>query len=269
MNALHGLRRSLAINSRWILAVLGAAAIVFSPFAAALSNFYSAATLLVVGAIALALSIQMARSLDIQRRLRRLGAANRMSTSKQPGSPRAEERSSGPVISPGSSVTAGRLLVGDGIDRLPVIAFDLTGMSGDQMHRAVESTAAHQLITGAFKPVFIMDQPEFGATRAYGYLAELLVAADEWRADQAARADYLRRRLDSILSAYGCVAVIRPSADGLGEVSRVLIERIVAGSTKRDLVELPKNASQLRGKVGRDDADPRDAVPTTGKAVMR
>lgn len=242
MNGLHRLRRLLAINSQWVLAVLGAAAIVFSPVAAALTNVSSAATLLIVGAIAVALSIQMARSLDIQRRVRKLGVARGPSTPKQALLPAPKKRSSIPGIPAGAGVTPGRLVAGDGSDRLPVIAFDLTAMSEDQIRQAVESTAEHQLITGSFKPVFIMDQPEFGATRAYGYLAELLVAPDEWRGDRAERTKYLRDRLESILGAYGCAAVIRPTTDGLGEVNRILIERIVAGSTKDHQVRPPEGA---------------------------
>lgn len=267
MSSVHRLRRLLAINSRWVLAVLGAAAIVFSPFAAAMTNLPFAAMLLVVGAIALSLSIEMARSLDIQRRLRRLEAAKKASTPRQSAA-LPQERSSVPVVPRNSGVTPGRLVAGHGTDRLPVIAFDLTGMSEDQIRCAVESTAAHQLITGSFKPVFVMDRPEFSATRAYGYLAELVVAPEEWRGDQAARTDYLRRRLDSILAAYGCAAVIRPRADGLGEVGRLLIERVVASSTNGQ-IELtggpsPNSAARSRAKTRTDDA-----VPTTGKAVMR
>jgi hypothetical protein len=241
MSAMAQLRRLVAIRYPWVIATLGVAAILFSPFAAVQTSASSGVTLLIVGGIAVAVSIEMARSLDIQRKVRNLGAAQAVMAAKQrePASvPSSHSEAKAPqkelaVARSGTDVTPGRLISGHGVEHLPVIAFDLTGMDEEQISCAVDSIAAHQLIAASFKPLFLIDRPEFGTIRSYGYLAELLIAHDEWRNDSGDRIDYVRSRLDSIERDYACAAVVRGDAQGLGEIGTLLIERIVTGWAKR------------------------------------
>jgi hypothetical protein len=235
MSGLGGLRRLVAIRFRWVVGLLGVAAIIASPFVAFGTSVSSGATLLMVGLVAVAISIQMARGLDIQRRVRKLAVAP--AAAPVPAKAPVRERPAPPkpvtIPPPGASVTPGDLLSGHGAQLLPVIAFDLTGMAEPDLHSAVESIAAHQLITGSFKPVFLIDRPEFGPMRTYGYLAELLIAPDEWRGDPSSRSAYVRRRLDSILQAYACAELVRVSGDGLSEVGKAAIDKAASAWRKK------------------------------------
>lgn len=286
MSSLQQMRHIVAVKAHWALMCIGVATILFSPFAVVLANVALAVLLMLGGILAVAMSIQMARSLDVQRKVRKLATAKATSppSSHKSGSapyqktspaplqrvqPTASERAVSPAKqekwkstarAAGADVTAGRLLARDGTEGLPVIAFDMTRMEEERISGVVESIAAHQLITGAFKPLCIIDQPDFGPVRAYGYLTELLISPREWSEDQGSRADYVRRRLDSIVSTYGCSAVIRPSAEGLGDISLALVDKTIADWAKDHNVALPQVA--LRGAVGPEDGDGRCATST-------
>lgn len=118
---------------------------------------------------------------------------------------------------PSSDITAGSLLDGVGTENLPVvgvIAFDLTA---DQVRHLVDVVAEEQLLTAAFRPLFVLDQPAFAATRRYSYVAELVVPAAAWQAEEEWSA-YLGRRLVSIQDTFGVAQWIRVPAGGVDPV---------------------------------------------------
>ena len=250
MNALKNLRRVVAIHLQWIIAGCGALAIPGSVAVTLISGIRFGAVLFLLGLMAIGVSIQMARSLDIQRRVRKLGAEPAATISREAAPPAKKQQLSapaGPV--PGVDVAPGRLVSGYGVRELPVIAFDLTGMSEDQVRSAVDGIAGYQLISGSFKPVLLLDQPSFGPIRAYGYVAELIIAADEWQANDSQRERYVQLRLQSIMIDYGCAGIIRASPEGMGEVSAAVIDKLTSDWIAVHRGTAVRSASQPRGRT--------------------
>lgn len=110
--------------------------------------------------------------------------------------------------------TPGRLIAGQGHERLPVVIINLIGEDVPTITQLVDEIAALQLATAGFRPVFVLDQPALAITRRYGFATELVMEPAAWPFDQRWD-DYVARRLRDILSTYGAKVMINPSAEGL------------------------------------------------------
>lgn len=121
---------------------------------------------------------------------------------------------------PSSDITAGSLLDGVGTENLPVVGVIALDLTPEQVRELVDVVAEEQLLTAAFRPLFVLDQPAFAATRRYSYVAELVVPADGWEVHGAAGGwgDYLTQRLSSIQDVFGVATWIRVPAKGVDTV---------------------------------------------------
>lgn len=120
-------------------------------------------------------------------------------------------------------VTAGNLLAGVGAERLPVVVVVMAGLPGERVRAVVDELAELQVLTAGFRPVVVMDTPELGAPRTYGYPAELLIAEDGWAHETQSWDDYVRGTLGTIFATYRSTASVVVGPDGLGRTDRLLL----------------------------------------------
>lgn len=136
----------------------------------------------------------------------------------------AESNGSGPL----PDVSAGRLLAGLGIKRLPVVLLSLIGLSdgvggdaaGKIIDAVIDELAEIQLLGAGFRPVFLLDTPAFSRARSYGYVVELVTPSTKWTGDAGDWPEYVSARIASMRTAYGVSAVIGVGPDGLDDVVR-------------------------------------------------
>lgn len=247
MSMLQRSRRVVAISSHRVLLVIGILGLVLVPFTWADDGIGLAIAVFLLAMLVVAMSVQLARSLDVQRTVRRL---------TPPASPRRVVADAAPVAGgvtpvavkpqptksqpvPGKDVTRGRVLVGYGADQLPVIGFAILDMPQDNVRKVIHDVAEHQLLAASFKPLLILDEPYFGPARGYGFPAELIIPARTWSGSQAERAQYLGARLNSLRHSYGCAGVIRVPASGLDDFGRAQVDHLATEWAARYNVALP------------------------------
>jgi hypothetical protein len=124
-----------------------------------------------------------------------------------------------------SDITAGTLLGGIGVERLPVVLIVLLGTPKDRIGDIAEEVARLQILGAGFRPVFLIDSPAFAPIRRFGYVTELVTPRDSWTAEEP-WSEYLRRRFASMLCAYGIGAVVAVGPDGLGDAGRATLEAL-------------------------------------------
>ncbi len=108
---------------------------------------------------------------------------------------------------PVAFLEAGRPL--DGMaetERLPIVIVDAIG-AGAALPHVLREVAILQGETRGFRPVLLLDQPEFAAVRAYGWPMELLLPEAEW-AFAGEWADYRARRLAMMLARYRAWTIV-------------------------------------------------------------
>lgn len=118
---------------------------------------------------------------------------------------------------PSSDLTAGSLLGGVGTENLPVVGIIAFEQSVQALGGLVDVVAEEQLLSAAFRPLFVLDQPAFATTRTYGFPTELVRPAPETGAE-GEWGDYLQRRLASIQDTFGVSTWIRVPAEGVDTV---------------------------------------------------
>lgn len=111
-------------------------------------------------------------------------------------------------------VTGGTLLGGVGVERLPVVVVIMLGVPAGQVGSVVDEVAQLQVLTAGFRPVFVMDVPELGAARRFGYPAELLTAEADWSDVSTPWNLYASRRLASIVDAFSSSATVVVNPNG-------------------------------------------------------
>lgn len=112
----------------------------------------------------------------------------------------------------GVDLTAGNLLAGVGLQTLPVLLVDLTDVSDELLEPVVDELAAIQLLTAGFRPVLLLDRPDFAVARKYGYAADLVPRTFA----QPDHAQYWQR----LRHAYGTALLCKVGAEGLSDVQR-------------------------------------------------
>ena len=135
-----------------------------------------------------------------------------------------EPREGSSVRAP-SDITAGTLLGGIGVERLPVVLIVLIGTPTNRIGEVAEEVARLQVLGAGFRPVFVVDSPTFAPIRRFGYVIELVTPRDSWTVEEP-WSEYLRRRFASMLSAYGVHVVVTVGSDGLDDGGRATLEAL-------------------------------------------
>jgi hypothetical protein len=116
----------------------------------------------------------------------------------------------------GVDLTAGNLVAGVGLQALPVVIFALADVPETRLESVVDEIAALQLLTAGFRPVLLLDQPDFACARKYGYGAELIPPLSDRQSDQVRYWERLRRT-------YGTALVCEVSGDRLSQTQRLFL----------------------------------------------
>lgn len=115
-------------------------------------------------------------------------------------------------------VGAGNVIAGQGLDNLPVILVNLVGAHGHDVPDLVEEVAQEQLLTGGFRPVFLIDGDYFSIIRQYGYPVEHVIDRNSWSEEAGSWQEYLAQRLRQmrrVYSASGMVDLVHARQAGL------------------------------------------------------
>lgn len=96
---------------------------------------------------------------------------------------------------------------------LPVTLVVLLGLSDDDVEGWIERVARSQMMTVAFKPLFVVDRDDFTTLRRYGYPFEFIIPYDDWLlvGDPSAWAGHVRTRLTGLKQVYRPATVVAPS----------------------------------------------------------
>jgi len=127
-------------------------------------------------------------------------------------------------------VAAGRVLDGVGTENLPVVLVVVLGAERPTIDRTVDDVARLQLMTAAFRPVFVIDTPAFASMRKYGFPAEVLIPASQWSDAEYTWEEYARRLLALMLDGYSATASVTVGPQGLDTAARVLLGSLHPGA---------------------------------------
>ncbi len=136
----------------------------------------------------------------------------------------AEPGSNTPVIP--DCPPAGRLLAGRGVTTLPVAVISLVGVPGHLVDEVVDEIARLQVLTAGFRPIFVLDGPQLGSPRRYGYVAEMIVSASAWNFGDQDWEEYAAARIASITATYGARLTMAVPATGLDRGNTVVLRSL-------------------------------------------
>lgn len=120
--------------------------------------------------------------------------------------------------------SAGTLIAGLGADHLPVAVVYLLDVPEHKVDEVVDDIARLQLMSAAFRPIFVMDSPRLDAARRYGYAAELLVSPDHWTFNDVRWDDYAARRTADIFRRYKASLSITVPPSGVNRTVRIALQ---------------------------------------------
>lgn len=122
-------------------------------------------------------------------------------------------------------VPGGSVLPEGATARLPVMLVVLLGLSDDEVDGWVEHVARSQMMTVAFKPLFVVDRDHFTMLRRYGYPFEFVLPYEDWSSvgDPSAWAGYVRDRLSGFDRLYRPATMVAatgpPPGDEAGQAA--------------------------------------------------
>ncbi|NED94085.1 hypothetical protein G1H11_02045 [Phytoactinopolyspora alkaliphila] len=111
---------------------------------------------------------------------------------------------------------------------LPVVVIVVIGFEGDATERLAREIESAQMLTGSFRPLFVIDTPHFGPFRSRGFAVERVMRAEELAAANPldSYGDYLFDRVRSIARDYGASSVVPVPAEAADSM-RGLTARLV------------------------------------------
>ncbi|NEE01445.1 hypothetical protein [Phytoactinopolyspora halotolerans] len=122
----------------------------------------------------------------------------------------------------------GRYFVQDGARRLPVVVVVATGLTDGEAERIAREFEYAQMMTGSFRPLFVIDSADFAPFRSRGYVVERVMRAHELAVASPGDSygEYLFSRLRSIASDYGAASIV-PLPEGSAATLRGSTARLV------------------------------------------
>lgn len=132
--------------------------------------------------------------------------------------------------------TGGRHVGGRDAALLPVVGVLALGLDHDEVERLVEQVADLQRCERSFRPLLVLDRPDFATARRHGYVVELVVPQQHWadhpqagsRTEGAATSwsAYLGRRLADIVDHYQLWHLARVGPEGLDPLDLAVLRAI-------------------------------------------
>lgn len=96
-------------------------------------------------------------------------------------------------------------VTGPDASRLPVVLVLATGLGTPEVEQLLAQVADLQRRHPSFRPLLVLDRPDFAAAREHGYVVELVLSPDAWASGsygEGAYEDYLGRRLAALTEHY-------------------------------------------------------------------
>ncbi|WP_129662637.1 hypothetical protein [Phytoactinopolyspora endophytica] len=122
----------------------------------------------------------------------------------------------------------GRYFVQDGARKLPVVVIVATGLGEGEAEGLAREFEYAQMMTGSFRPLFVIDSADFAPFRGRGYVVERVMRAEELSAASPgdSHSEYIFSRLRSIASDYGASSIV-PLPEGTAGALRGPTARLV------------------------------------------
>lgn len=113
---------------------------------------------------------------------------------------------------------------------LPIVVFVATGVSGEEADLLGRQVEHAQMMTGSFRPLFVVDQADFAPFRSRGYVVERVMDAEELaRANPFdSHAEYVFGRVRSIARDYGAISVVPVPAGAVAAMDGVALRLVGA-----------------------------------------
>ncbi|MDT0202926.1 hypothetical protein [Nocardioides sp. AE5] len=136
----------------------------------------------------------------------------------------SRHRHSGP---PRRYPPAGNLLAGTGLDHLPVAMVSLLATPAEQVDEVIDEIARLQVLTAAFRPIFVMTHPRLDAPRRYGWATELLISPEEWERSgwdetEEPWEEYAAARIAQAIDLHDPALMVHVPAEGIDAAQRLL-----------------------------------------------
>ena len=109
---------------------------------------------------------------------------------------------------------AGNVIGGLGLDNLPVVVVNLVGADPDAVPGLVEAVAQEQVLTGGFRPVFLIDGDYFAEIRQYDYPVDHVIPKASWPGASEDWERYVVDRLRQMRRSYSAIALVDPIRAG-------------------------------------------------------
>jgi hypothetical protein len=112
--------------------------------------------------------------------------------------------------------------------RLPIVVVVATGLRDGEAEELAREFEYAQMMTGSFRPLFVIDSGDFGPFRRRGYVVERVMSEKELAKTnpEDAYGEYLFSRLSTITSAYRAVSVV-PFASGSLDILKGPLLRLI------------------------------------------
>jgi len=101
------------------------------------------------------------------------------------------------------------------------------------LDHVVQDVARYQLLYASFRPVFLLDQPEFAVTRRFNYPTEIVIQPDQWDFPDHTWAKYFTQRLGQIIRVYNVSMLVHIPPDGIDHAMRTVLATAQAYSRWR------------------------------------
>lgn len=114
----------------------------------------------------------------------------------------------------------GNLLGGIGLDNLPVAMISLLSTAEEHFDEVVDEIARLQVLTAAFRPIFVMTKPRLDAPRRYGWATELLLDPADWNQPGESWAEYAATRIADAVAIHQPAVMINIPDGGVDDLVR-------------------------------------------------
>jgi hypothetical protein len=142
-------------------------------------------------------------------------------------------------------IRAGQHFLKGSARKLPIVVIVATSLRSGEAESLAREVERAQIVTGTFRPLFVIDTAEFGPFRRRGYVVERVMPPEELAAANPgdAHGDYLFERISSIVRTYGATSVVPVAAGSAHALDGSLLRLI--GSVPPVIVN-----DQLMARVG-------------------
>ncbi len=134
------------------------------------------------------------------------------------------------------NIRAGRYVDDSARQELPIVVIVATGDRAADAERLAASVERAQVLTGSFRPLFVIDHGWFTPFRTRGYAVEHVMSESAFAAVRPhdLYSDYVFRRVASVTRSYGARSVVPVADDGVLDPESLRLIGAVAPSGARD-----------------------------------